>query len=240
MNIQQSELSDRKGPEKKGVRLFWVAFIAMALIIVELSVSIKFVATNEPFYDQAFEQLDSRTRVGLNETDFESVKQQLIDYVALKTKTFSVMVEIDGKKQDFFNDKERSHMEDVRGLFVLNSRIMAWACIFIISAYGAGKKLLGYRRLLIDGLIVSGPLMLAFIAVIGLLATQDFNSIFVKFHELFFTNDLWLLDPATDRMIVLLQEEFFSFLALRIGMVTVLVAAFGTALGIVLKRNLPK
>ncbi|HSN67432.1 MAG TPA: DUF1461 domain-containing protein, partial [Fusibacter sp.] len=37
----------------------------------------------------------------------------------------------------------------------------------------------------------------------------DFDWAFRKFHEIFFTNDLWLLDPKTDRLIQMMPLEFF-------------------------------
>ena len=45
----------------------------------------------------------------------------------------------------------------------------------------------------------------------------DFNTAFTVFHEIFFTNDLWLFDPAEDYMIRMLPEVFFYDMALRIG-----------------------
>ena len=40
--------------------------------------------------------------------------------------------------------------------------------------------------------------------------------IWTRFHTLFFTNDLWLLDPATDFMIVICPESMFSALVVAI------------------------
>ena len=54
-------------------------------------------------------------------------------------------------------------------------------------------------------------------ALFALWVVLDFNRAFVYFHELFFTNDLWILDPKTDWMIRLLPENFFSGIVLRVG-----------------------
>ena len=42
-----------------------------------------------------------------------------------------------------------------------------------------------------------------------------FSRVFIAFHHLAFSNDLWLLDPATDAMIRMLPEEFFAGMALQ-------------------------
>jgi len=62
----------------------------------------------------------------------------------------------------------------------------------------------------------------AFFAVIGaiaLLLVSDFNRYFTLFHEIFFNNDLWLLNPATDLMINLVPEQFFFDTAITIGLI---------------------
>ena len=55
--------------------------------------------------------------------------------------------------------------------------------------------------------------------VLGGLFASDFNRYFVIFHKIFFTNDLWIFDPATDYMIRMLPEGFFYDMVMRIGMV---------------------
>ena len=42
-------------------------------------------------------------------------------------------------------------------------------------------------------------------------------SLFILFHKLVFTNDLWLLDPRTDLLIRLMPIEFFISYAAIIG-----------------------
>lgn len=240
MNIQNSDNPQRIKTRDRYIRKLLTLIIATLLVLISLSTAIRYGVTEEGFYDKTFEKLDSRSKVSLNEKDFEAVKDLIIDYVDLKTKDFSVMVTLDGKSVDFFNDKERSHMEDVGKLFVLNRNVQMGAMALVLLIYAFGKYALKQRRLFIDGLILSGVVMLVFIAILGIAATQDFTGVFIKFHELFFSNELWLLDPATDRMIVLLEEGFFSAMALRIGVYTVLISGFGMAMGIVLQRNLPK
>jgi integral membrane protein (TIGR01906 family) len=44
----------------------------------------------------------------------------------------------------------------------------------------------------------------------------DFNTAFIVFHEIFFTNDYWIFDPRTDPVITILPETFFLHAALLI------------------------
>lgn len=59
------------------------------------------------------------------------------------------------------------------------------------------------------------------LCVLGLVISTDFTKYFVIFHHIFFNNDLWLLDPATDLLINIVPEPFFvdtaSYIALVFG-----------------------
>ena len=59
--------------------------------------------------------------------------------------------------------------------------------------------------------------ILAAVTAVILLACIDFNSLFVLFHKVAFTNDLWLLNPQTDLLIRLMPIEFFISYAAIIG-----------------------
>ena len=48
--------------------------------------------------------------------------------------------------------------------------------------------------------------------------SSNFTAAFNRFHEIFFDNDLWILDPATDLLINIVPEGFFVDTALRIGL----------------------
>lgn len=56
------------------------------------------------------------------------------------------------------------------------------------------------------------------ITVLGLIISTDFTKYFILFHHIFFTNDLWILDPATDMLINIVPEGFFMDTAARIAL----------------------
>ncbi len=45
---------------------------------------------------------------------------------------------------------------------------------------------------------------------LGLIVALNWDAFFVQFHHLFFQNDYWLFDPATDPVILILPDEFFA------------------------------
>ena len=68
--------------------------------------------------------------------------------------------------------------------------------------------------------------------VLGLWIMSDFTAFWTNFHRLFFSNDLWLLNPATDRMIQMFPEPFFFAMVSRIvlAFAIVFLTLFGLSL----------
>ena len=61
----------------------------------------------------------------------------------------------------------------------------------------------------------------AFLVIFGGTAVIDFGWLFTQFHFLSFANDLWLLDPYNDYLIIMFPQHFFFEATLFIGFLTV-------------------
>ena len=76
----------------------------------------------------------------------------------------------------------------------------------------AGAVILGWkeegRRRLCRVMAVALPLVLAIGALLAYGVSRDFTAAFLRFHEIFFTNDLWLLDPSVDLLVNIVPEAF--------------------------------
>lgn len=106
-------------------------------------------------------------------------------------------LEIPGFK-NFFNEKELLHMKDVKNIFkyVIYVSIIFSVLIFLLIK----KDDLPY--IFLYSLIPVGIFIL-------IVLIFSFDKSFTIFHKIFFRNELWLLDPEKDRLIVLLPIEFF-------------------------------
>jgi integral membrane protein (TIGR01906 family) len=62
----------------------------------------------------------------------------------------------------------------------------------------------------------------AFLVIFGGTAAIDFGWLFTQFHFLSFANDLWLLDPYNDYLIIMFPQQFFFEATLFIGLLTVI------------------
>ena len=140
-------------------------------------------------------------------------------------------VEVFGTLQPVFNEKELTHMEDCRRLFILLKRaILAFAAAGLLL-YIAGRRLLrGEARLRrIAGLTALALIVLP-LAAFAAWAARDFNAAFNFFHRLLFTNSLWLLDPNTDLLIRICPSGMFMTMGVIIAAAGLLWCAAGTIL----------
>ena len=108
-------------------------------------------------------------------------------------------------------------MADVKHLFLggLKLRNMLLILAGVIAA-GLFVWRRNIRELLTKAYKHAAAVFAVAVVVLGIGFMADFTTCFTIFHEIFFTNDLWLFDPATDYMIRMLPEGFFFSMVFRI------------------------
>lgn len=145
------------------------------------------------------------------------VTEQMMCYLRGDRQNLIVETTIDGCTQEFFNDREKAHMADVRNLFVGAIMLRAVAALSCLAIAGILIVCTSHPLyILARGFLQACTAVLSAACLLALLAAGNFTKYFTIFHEIFFSNDLWLLDPRTDNLINLLPEAFFMDTALRI------------------------
>lgn len=107
-----------------------------------------------------------------------------------------------------YNERELSHMQDVRDVFQTSRAVMACMIVFIIlTGWLVSRRpdsLPGFLRTLIWG----SSLTLFLIVLIGIAIITGFDAFFDGFHHLFFNGDSWLF-YETDSLIRLFPEPLW-------------------------------
>ena len=136
----------------------------------------------------------------------------------------SVVTTVEGKEQDFFNERDRLHMRDVRNLFLGGMKVGV-ICLAVAAVILAvlRKREKDWKRLYFRTYSIALSAWLVIGVLLGIAFRVDFTTCFTIFHKLFFTNNLWVFDPETDYMIRMLPEGFFSDMVIRISEVFVAV-----------------
>jgi integral membrane protein (TIGR01906 family) len=144
-----------------------------------------------------------------------------------------------GARRPLFNEREIVHMEDVQKLMQAVFRVGALAGLYaalcaagmLLWRRGAALRPLGRLLLWGAGLTFGGLVLVASLSLV------DFSELFVRFHELSFRNDFWMLDPRTDYLVILFPEGFWLDVTLRIAAMTAGEAAVIGIAGLVLVRS---
>ncbi len=156
-------------------------------------------------------------RTGLPAREYPAVAAKTADFLAGRTEVFQHAYSLDGMQVQAFNQKEQQHMADVRELFRLARGVMVTNLCLAIVLCGVVRTIFGWEALR-KMLWFVGVSTLAAVTVLALAAAIDFDSLFILFHRIAFTNDLWLLDPRTDLLIRLMPTSFFISYAALIGL----------------------
>lgn len=140
----------------------------------------------------------------------------LLDYLEDKETNINHQMEINGKKQEVFDAKEKRHMIDVKKLYQ-NAKKCSIACIVLgIGIVFYMRKEKHTLAFLSKGFLRASFCFLVFLAFLMLWMITDFTDFWTHFHQLFFNNQDWLLTPGIDFMIDMLPEYVFSKLVFSI------------------------
>lgn len=216
----------------------------LALILVWLITSVEIVTYGIPgYYEKEYRKyhvLDDRG-VDMTMEDLLQVTDEMMAYLRGNRDDLHVATVIGGESREFFNEREIAHMEDVRGLFLKGlkvRRLMAiLAVVLIIFIAVRRKKDTVY--ILARAFQVGTAVMAVVVLALGILISTDFTKYFTIFHQIFFDNDLWLLNPATDLLINIVPEPFFVDTALYIGLIfaALLIAVMAVSTVYTVKHN---
>ena len=188
----------------------WALFIiAVPLCLITASVTWAF---NSPgLYNDGFEKYSISRISGITETDLRQVGADIRGYINSGDEALSVQTRILGEETDLFNDREVAHMKDVKrlvwGVYVL--ALVSGIYLVAMTVIGFVRQRSRFIEPLARRAMFGGGLTLALLAVFGIAAMSDFDSLFVKFHELSCANDFWQLDPRTDYLVRIFPDGFW-------------------------------
>lgn len=194
-------------------------FLAVTCFILNLFItSIFMLSFNKGYYDKMYNKLEVAQTIGISDDALDLATQTLLGYIKGDIETLDLKVEVEGNSVEMFNQREKDHMVDVKVLYQNVDRFRTVSTIFvaimILFSIGVGD----YVNFKLNRNILKTSLIfiLLGVAFLGSYAMLDFESFWIDFHHVIFTNDLWLLNPRVDRLIMMVPYEFFLGLVTRI------------------------
>ena len=200
----------------------FAALAAMCLITALLFTSLQYVCYHDyDMYREEYEKYNviSNLPAGVKmtgENSLMSVTEHMMKYLIGDKDTPDLQTKIDTADgtRDFFNERELLHMADCRILFKKGLEIRYICIMFAIflliyGRYAIIRKSGPFLKAAGRGMLIGSAVFFAAAAVLSLYVVLNFDRAFIQFHEIFFDNDLWLLDPRESLLINILPEGFF-------------------------------
>ncbi|MFN8639668.1 MAG: TIGR01906 family membrane protein [Dehalococcoidia bacterium] len=199
--------------------------IALPLLIVLTNVRI--AATEPRIQMLGFGAYDVAATTGVSRIELDQAARDISRYFSDDRPALGTRVHIAGEEVALFNPREVGHMRDVKALmqdvFRLQEFAFAYVATYVCIAvlWSRERSLRRLARLCVIG----GVLTCAVLGVAAAAMMVGFEQMFVEFHMLSFSNDLWQLDPRTDHLVQMFPIEFWFRVSMVVGILAIIEGA---------------
>lgn len=170
------------------------------------------VVNTDSFYSEQYVKNGADKATGVSFEDLDTITAMLLDYLNDKRDDLDMTVEKWGVEKPVFDDRETFHMVDVKNLYQFFAKVMFICLSAAIALMAIMYKKDGRRQFfagLLGGYKVSVVIAIILCVIFALVFTVGFNDFWTLFHEVMFTNDMWLLDPRISTMINMYPLQFW-------------------------------
>ena len=200
-------------------RVFISSILCFMSIYIIFFTCIDTIAFNRHFFNYEYQKNQTAEKLGMSKTSLYIASDTLLDYMQGYRSNINAQVKVDGKLREVFNEREKMHMVDVKVLYqnaklIRNVFFMCVVALFAFLLYENKKEI---KEVLTYAYIRVAIIFAFLLVAILCYAISDFTAFWTNFHHVFFTNDLWLLDPSTSLMINMFPETFFNHLVFAIA-----------------------
>ncbi len=186
-------------------------FSAMCFMLFLMLASLFWVGNNDNFYLKQYVNNNTMHYTGMDMTDLLKATDLLQDYLNDNTDSLDMTVAKWGVEKELFDSREKTHMVDVKVLYLTFEKIMYG--LAAVSAAGFGfmfcKDKKGFGAGISKGFKFCMAITAVFCLFFAVVFMVGFDSFWTLFHKIMFTNDLWLLDPKISTMINMFPLNFW-------------------------------
>ena len=238
--------ADADAPDRRGarghtvrtLRLLGAGLFVAAIPVFLIATNTRHVI-NAPFlYSYGFDAYDITAVTGISTAELLSAGKQIRDYFNNGEEFLDVRVMQDGVRRSLYTEREVLHMKDVKGL-VRGVYAVQWLAGLYLAGYAAVGLFLGWRAFLpklVRRLAMGGAATLGLVALVGLASLVGFDRLFLAFHLVSFSNDLWQLDPRRHYLLAMFPQGFFFDATMWIAGATIIEALLLAATPFSLRR----
>ena len=214
------------------IRIFHIILQALFFVCVPaflITTNVRLVLNSGILYDYGFTKYEIEKYTGIEYEQLQIAGQQIRDYFNNDEDKITISISLHGRMvSNLFNEKEILHMYDVKQLVRMVYSVQLYSAIFILIgclliAIDASSK---WKKTIPGYFMKGGWLTFSLVLLVALLALVGFDRLFLYFHLVSFSNDLWILDPRHDYLIAMFPQRFFFDCTVAIAVLTLLEGAF--------------
>ena len=198
--------------------------IAVPLFLITNSVT--WAANDLRLYEYGFDKYDVSEETGITKEGLSSAAREIRGYINSTREPLEVRAEVFGVERELFSEREVRHMRDVKHLIWGVYGVDLAAAIYLTGFITVG--LFMYRRefvVTLSKLLLWGSgLTVGLVALVGLASVVGFDSLFLAFHQVSFSNDLWRLDPQRDYLLMMFPQGFWFNATIFVGLAAIVQA----------------
>ena len=186
-------------------RLTLTTITSLIFILIIISGSLNFIVRSSLIYDYNISTYSIEKRTSLSLEKIKEINLGIRTYFFNEKELLDI---------DIFSNKEILHMKDVKSvmnfIFDISKILSIVFCIltFVLHSY--------FRVYIYKLIFYSLSLFLSILVFLGTSFLLFFQELFIIFHQIAFNNDLWILNPNEDYLLMMYPEDFFRDVAILI------------------------
>jgi integral membrane protein (TIGR01906 family) len=215
------------------VRIGTVLAVPACLLFL-VAGSVAWAVNDAGLYRNGFERYNTAQRSGIQHADLVRIGRDLRTYFNTTVEPLAVRAPVYGLERDIFNAREVAHMYDVKRLVRGTYGVAIGSGVWIIAVVllGLAIRRNQFASTAARTAIWAGSVTLAAVVGVGLATLFGFERLFLLFHQLSFANDLWILDPRTDYLLIMFPGGFWFDATMRVALTSVLGAVLLVSVGV--------
>jgi integral membrane protein (TIGR01906 family) len=200
-----------------------IVLFVLCVPVALVTTNIRFMANEPRVYRYAIDEYNAAATTGIAREQLIRAGAEIRNYFNNGVEPLSIEVVEDGRETSLFNARETAHMKDVKNRFQWVSRaqefslmyVLAYIVVVVLWAQEVSPRALAVQ--------VAGGSVICLVALgaIGVVGIAGFDSAWEDFHKLMFSNDFWLLNPATDHLIQIFPPAFWQNIVFLVGLLIV-------------------
>jgi len=201
------------------------ALIIICVPLLLITTNVRIVLNSATMYDYGFNKYKIEKHTGIEFEQLQAAGQQIRDYFNNDLEQITINISLHGDNiPNLFNEREILHMYDVKNLVKMvymvqlySAILLSAGCVFMLFNSFTNRGILALKYIGRGGVFT-----FSLVIAVSILAIIGFDRLFLFFHLVSFSNDLWVLDPRHDYLIAMFPQGFFFDCTVVIAFLTLL------------------